>query len=126
MSESVPDGWDTWHTDPGGISVWVFRPDVFDGDAFPPACIPTLTIKPARERGPRGRPGQSASEWWSELRLEPDVLLERRTAGTREQAMTLAIQRATAFTDGDIAFRTAYADPPVDYLDRLESIIDDQ
>lgn len=123
MSERVPDGWETWHTDPGGISVWVYRPDVFDGEAFPPAHIPTLTIKPARERGPRGRPGGTPREWWSELRLEPDVLLERRTAGTRAAAHTNAIELATAFTGGNIATREAYTEPPIAYLEELDSLI---
>ena len=123
MEESLPTGWQPWHTDPGGISVWVYRPDVFDGSDFPPACIPTLTVKPARQRGPRGRPGSGNQEWWAELRLEPDVLLERRTSADVEACRGAALELATDFVRGDMAYWEVYHEPPTSYLETIDLLL---
>ncbi len=101
----VPDGWEPWHDESNGVTVFVYRPDVFDATGLPAGCIPTLTIKPARSRGPRGRPVRSrdASAWTVQLFLEPELIIERETVDDRSVAVTRGREWMTAFADGEIA-----------------------
>ena len=118
-------GWRLWNDESGGVTVWVFRPDVFNASEFPASWLPTLTVKPARERGPRGRPGRIPREWWIELRLEPDVLLDRRTTTSRDEAIDVATTLAAQFMNGEYSFAAGYSDPPAEYLDMLAAVLDD-
>ncbi len=121
-----PPGWEIWHDRPDGPLVLTYRPDVFDTQAFPAACLPTVTVKPERTRGHRGRPGDPdrADRWVAELMLEPDVQLARRHAPDRADACEAGHALAQAFVDGAFDLAAAYADPPMPYLERLESLLE--
>lgn len=123
----LPAGWTRWHDGPHGVLILTYRPDVFDGERFPPGYLPTLTVKRARTRGPRGRPAELSNAdtgWRVELRLEPDVTVESHAVDDREEGVELAIDRAEAFANGEIALEDAYTHPPAEYLDTLASLLD--
>ncbi len=118
-------GWVTWHDGPGGTVIWTFRPDVFDGERLPPACLPTLTIKRERHRGPRGRPAEPGSNraWTVELRLEPEVMIERVRHDERDVAIARARDLAAAFAADELDYRGAYLQPRDDYLAVLDAVL---
>lgn len=77
MDEGIPEGWTRWSDEPDR-TVFVYRPDVFDSQAFPAACIPTIYLSdgPHRNRRPeRRRTGFRSREWYVTLYLEPEVVL---------------------------------------------------
>ncbi len=121
----LPGGWEVWNAEPGGRAVLAFRPDVFDGDAFPPACLPTLTVGPGRS--PDGRPDRTATSghWHVALYLEPDVRVREVDEGfeDRDAAVAAAAEAARAFAAGELDLRSAYQEPREGYLDRLEALI---
>lgn len=125
--EDLPDGWTRWHAGADGTLVLAFRPDVFDAQEFPAPCLPTISVKRARVRGPRGRPTVRPGgerDWEVHLWLEPDVPVERASRGTREEAVATALELARAFVAGEVAYREAYAEPRVAYLDALDAILE--
>lgn len=127
MSDGDPTpGWEVWHDHPNGLLVLTYRPDVFDTQAFPAACLPTVAVKPERSRGGRGRPADpdGAGRWVAELLLEPDVPIARRHAPDPASAREEGHALAKAFVDGAFDLAAAYADPPETYLDRLESLLE--
>ncbi len=121
----LPSGWRIWHDRPDDIFVLTYRPDVFDSDAFPASCLPTVTVKPARARGRSGRPRdpESTGPWVAELLLEPDAPLDRRRAADRSAAIEAGLELAGAFVEGTYDLGSPYADPPSAYLERLESLL---
>ena len=124
MTAELPEGWTEWHAGADGMRIWAFRPDVFDGSEFPAGCLPTLSLKPQRARGPRGYADATADRGWCvELRLEPDVCLKRRTDADREPLLETAQAFATAFVAGELELRSGYADPHEAYLSRLEELV---
>ena len=125
QEESPAPGWTTWHDGAGGTLVLTFRPDIFDGQRLPPACLPTITVKRERHRGPRGRPaGKNEHRAWTvELRLEPAVLLEQDRFNEREGAVDWAQELATAFANDELPYRGAYQRPRDDYLAILDDLL---
>lgn len=128
QESELPTGWTVWHARPDDILVLTYRPDVFDADAFPPQCVPTLTVKPERTRGGRGRPRdpRRASSWVAELRLEPDVPLARRVAPDRGAAIDEGVALTEQFVAGEIDFVATYPDPHRPYLERLQELVETQ
>lgn len=124
----LPPGWTVWHDRPDDIVVLAYRPDLFDGSNYPAACLPTIAIKPERLRGPRGkpRPAGAATSWTATLTLEPDVVIERRTASEREAAIETARALASAFVSNEYDLRSSYPDPHQSYLERLEATIQNE
>lgn len=126
VSQEFPAGWTRWHDGSDGTLIVTFRPDVFDGQAFPAPCLPTITVKRERARGPRGRPAvrsERETAWTVELRLEPEVVVERFSRESREAAVETACELARAFANGEIAYRDAYEHPRAAYLDELDALI---
>lgn len=122
----LPEGWSVWHEADEGRVVLVFRPDVFDTERFPAACLPTLLVsqRPPRERLPRL--DAERTDWYVALRLEPEVLV-RGVGGrheSRTDAVADAIEVARAFAAGQIDVRAAYQVPRDAYLDELESLFE--
>lgn len=118
--DALPEGWALWSDEPER-SVLVYRPDVFDGGAFPAPCLPTIYLA----RGRRGRhPGRAreGSGWHVTLFLEPEVEVSRDRFRTREAAVEAALERARAFAVGELDYRAAYQVPRPDYLDRLDEL----
>ena len=104
--------------------IWTFRPDVFDGQSVPAECLPTLTVKRARRRGPRGRPTIGAnSRWTVELRLEPEVVIERTVFDDRADAMDRGEVLARRFSADDLDWQEAYQVPRDRYIDLLSELL---
>ncbi|UPV74513.1 DUF5820 family protein [Halorussus limi] len=120
----LPDGWTVWNEEPGGRVIFAYRPDVFDADQFPAACMPTLYVA-------AGAPNRPASEaeygrtnvWRVEFFLEPEVeLVPARTLDTREEAIEEARGLADEFAAGELDHRGAYQVPREKYLDELDDL----
>lgn len=109
-----------WSDEPHRV-VLAFRPDVFDGDAWPAPCLPTLYVTDRSER----RPGSPArDDWRVVLRLEPDVdVVERRGLADREAAVEEAEGLAAGFAAGEFDLVGAYQRPREGYLTRLAELI---
>ncbi|MDZ7702094.1 MAG: DUF5820 family protein [Halobacteriales archaeon] len=121
----LPEGWEVWNAEPGGRVVLAYRPDVFDGDAFPPACLPTLTVAPGRSPDGRPDPRGETGRWHVALYLEPDVRVRDVEASFDERASAVerAVAVAAAFVAGEVDYRGAYHEPPEGYLDRLDELV---
>jgi hypothetical protein len=119
--EDLPDGWSVWNEEAGGRVVLAYRPDVFDTDAFPAACLPTITVSPGAHRRPPG--ARDTAVWSVVLYLEPAVEAEVETRETRTAAVAAAVTLAGAFAAGDVDYRAAYQVPREAYLDRLDELL---
>lgn len=121
----LPPGWERWTAEDAGRVVLTFRPDVFDGTAFPPGCLPTVTVAPGGRPNARPERRTRATQWYVALYLEPDVRL--RDVDESFRSREAAIERAVAVTDAFVAghydVRGAYRDPPAAYLDRLDDLV---
>jgi hypothetical protein len=119
----LPDGWTVWSDEPHRV-VLAFRPDVFDGDAWPAPYLPTCYLTDRSER----RPGNPArDDWRVVLRLEPDVQIEeRRGLADRDAAIAEATTLARAFAAGECDLEAAYHRPRDDYLARIADLVGGQ
>lgn len=120
----LPEGWVVWSAD--DRIVWTYRPDVFDGDAFPSACLPTIYIRQGRRDR---RPGVDHSPppdapWAVTLTLEPDVARTDDGLADRAAAIAHAEELAASFVAGEVDFRALYQVPDdrEAYLDRLVAL----
>ena len=120
-----PGGWATWTDEDGGRLILAFRPDVFDAERYPAACLPTIHVSngPTRRRpGARSRP---PDRWHVTLRLEPEVRVgEQAVFDSREAAREAAADLAEQFDAGELDYRDAYQvlDGRRAYLDRLDDL----
>lgn len=131
MTEALPDlppGWTVWNAEPDGDVILAYRPDVFEGESFPPACLPTMYVsrsdpnqRKRRDPGPR-----QDSAWHVTLYLEPEVRVRNQevTTSDRNAALEAARNIAAAFSAGEIDVRDAYQVPREEYLDELERLTD--
>jgi len=121
--DDLPEGWVVWSDEADGRAVLVYRPDVFDTEAFPPACLPTLylTNGPKRRRRPRSAADRRRRDTWHvTLYLEPAVEHPDAPAfDSREAAVDGAVDLARRFDAGDVDVRALYQVPREQYLDRL-------
>ena len=124
--DDLPEGWAVWSDEADGRAVLVYRPDVFDSDAFPPACLPTLylTNGPKRRRRPKSAADRRRRDTWHvTLFLEPEVEFpEAPTFDSRDGAVAGAVDLARSFADGELDLRGCYQVPREAYLDRLASL----
>lgn len=121
--ESLPPGWEVW-SDEATKVVLAYRPDVFDTDAFPAPCLPTIYVsKGQRDRRPGPNEPDPDDPWYVTLYLEPEISTETDTAATRGEAESLATDVAAAFAAGELDLRGLYQIPREDYLDRLEALV---
>jgi hypothetical protein len=121
MDEDLPDGWVVWSEDDAQL-VLAYRPDVFEGQTFPAACLPTIRVRQRPPDRQRRRAGEAHDGWWVSLGLEPGVRLRAadRRAESREAAVAAAVETARAFAAGDLDYRGAYQRPREAYLDELD------
>ncbi|MFB6118605.1 DUF5820 family protein [Halosegnis sp.] len=119
----LPDGWRPW-SEAADKLVWAYRPDIFDGDAFPAACLPTIYLT----RGGRSRrpgvdrdPGPGA-DWHVTLFLEPEVGPDPERYPDRAAAIEGARELARAFAAGEIDYRALYQVPREAYFRRLDEL----
>lgn len=124
--DTLPEGWRVWNAEADGRVVLVYRPDVFDGDAFPPACLPTLTVAPGASPDARPDPRGRSGRWHVALYLEPDVRVSAVESAfeDRDEAVERAVAVAGTFVEGGIDYRAAYPDSPGAYLDRLDELLE--
>ncbi|MGM0605666.1 MAG: DUF5820 family protein [Halobacteriota archaeon] len=121
-SEALPNGWVVWNEEPGGRLILAYRPDVFNAANFDPACLPTVYVT---NGSPRPRPGSGSEQtdtWRVILFLEPEVEVSDDAFDSREDALEGAIDRASAFATGSIAYRRAYQVPRERYLEKLDEL----
>lgn len=121
--EELPAGWELWSDEPDR-QVFVYRPDVFDSQAFPSPCLPTLYLSngPHRYRRPEQRHERGGDAWYLTLYLEPDVVLTEERYDDRADVVSAASELARRFADGDLDYRGAYQVPRETYLDRLDEL----
>lgn len=124
-SPEPPAGWQVWNEEPGSRLVLAYRPDVFDSEAFPAACLPTITVAPGK--GPDQLPERRVTQsgWYRALFLEPAVRLRGvdATYDSWEAAVAGANEAAAAFVAGDLDYRGAYQQPREAYLAKLDELV---
>lgn len=120
----LPSSWVVWSEEADGRAVLVFRPDVFDGDGYPPACLPTIYVSQRPPGQGMRRPGADSTEWFVSLSLEPGVRVRdvERSSESRADAVAAAVELAGAFAAGDVDYRGAYQVPREEYLDALDDL----
>lgn len=118
----LPAGWAVWSE--ADDTVLAYRPDVFDGEAFPAPCMPTIYVtQGGRDRRPgRSRDPAPGTPWHVTLYLEPEVGRDPDRYDDREAAVAGALDLAERFADGEIDYRALYQVPRPDYLDRLDEV----
>ena len=124
--DDLPEGWVVWTEQEDGRCVLAYRPDVFNADDFPAACLPTLYLTHGRRtRRPGVNPGDEAAkrDWHVTLYLEPDVhLRETNRFPTRPEAVECTKELARRFADGEIDYRDMYQVPREAYFERLDEL----
>lgn len=122
--EGLSEDWVVWSDESAGRSVLVYRPDVFDTQAFPPECLPTIYLTSQSPDRPPGERSRGPERWHVLLYLEPDVRARGRDATyeTRERAVDGAVELARAFADGEVDYRGLYQVPREAYLDELDRL----
>ncbi|MFC4359224.1 DUF5820 family protein [Halobium salinum] len=121
--DSLPDGWTVWTDETEGRAILAYRPDVFDTDAFPAPCMPTLFVS---NRSRKNRPEAryvATDTWHVTLYLEPEVAGEVEEYDSREAAVEGAREYARRFAEGEIDHRALYQVPRDDYLAKLDELL---
>lgn len=121
-STGLPDGWVVWN-DEQQKTILTYRPDIFNSEDFPAACLPTIHVT----KGKRGRrPGRDAANpgdpWYVTFYLEPDVTVHSDSYQKRTQAKERATDLARQFAAGEIDYRSTYQVPRPAYFDRLDEL----
>ncbi|KZN23524.1 hypothetical protein A4G99_11490 [Haladaptatus sp. R4] len=120
--ENLPESWVVWNEEPNGRCILAYRPDVFDTQQFPSACMPTLYVT----QGTPNRPPQerrATDSWYFEFFLEPEVTLPGTPQfPAREEAITAAVSLAAEFDRGEVDYRSCYQVPRERYLDKLDEL----
>ncbi len=121
---SLPDGWRVWNREPSGRVILAYRPDVFDGDALPAPCLPTIYLTNGSRRARPGAGQYATDEWHVVLYLEPEVEAIAETYADRSVAVDAAVDAAERFAAGDVDYRDAYQVPREAYFERLDAVIE--
>lgn len=123
--DEFADGWELW-SDADDRLVLTYRPDHFEGQSFPPACLPTIYVtrgRRSRRPGVDLAPGPDAA-WYVTLFLEPEVERPADRYDDRAAAIEAARSLARRFARGDVDYRDLYqiTDDREAYLDRLDEL----
>jgi len=122
--DSLAPSWVVWNEEDGRI-VLAYRPDVFDGEALPAPCMPTIYVtRGRRDRRPGGE--RVGADWFVTLYLEPDVDCGTESYASRAHAVEAAVALADAFAAGDIDYRDQYQVPRDAYFQRLDELTGDE
>lgn len=123
--EDLANGWEVWNEEPQGRVILVYRTDVFDTQAFPAPCLPTITVAPGAAPNDPPERRANSSEWHTVLYLEPTVRVKAvdTTSPSRDDAVEVAVDIAARFSAGDIDYRDVYQLPREAYLDKLDELI---
>lgn len=121
--ESVPDGWRVWNKEPSGRVILTFRPDQFDGDDLPAACLPTIYLTNGSRRSRPGAGQYATDQWHVVLYLEPEIEAVAETYETRSAAVDGTLNVAARFAAGDVDYREVYQVPREEYFSRLDELV---
>jgi len=117
---ALADSWTVWNEAETKL-ILAYRPDVFDSEAFPAPCLPTLYLT----RGKRTRrPGaqRAGSDWYVTLYLEPEVDHDGGSYSDRGAAVEATVELANGFAAGEFDYRALYQVPRDEYLAELDSL----
>ena len=120
--DALPEGWVVWNEEPEGRVILAYRPDVFDADAFPAECLPTLYVTNGSRNARPGAGQYQTDEWHATLFAEPEIELENETRESREAAIDAAVAVAERFAAGEVDYRGAYQVPREQYFDELDAL----
>ncbi|MEF8800023.1 MAG: DUF5820 family protein [Halolamina sp.] len=120
--EELPESWVVWTQEPEGRVILAYRPDVFDADEFPAACLPTIYVTNGSRTARPGAGQLHTDEWHATLFAEPEIELLSETQGSREAALEVALEVAERFAEGDIDYRGAYQVPREAYFAELDTL----
>lgn len=118
--DALPEGWVVWTEEPEGRVILAYRPDVFDADAFPAECLPTLYVTNGSRNARPGAGQLQTDEWHATLFAEPEIELENTTKESREAAIEAAVDIAERFAAGEVDYRGAYQVPRESYFAELD------
>ena len=119
--EGLHDDWVVW-SDQREKMVLAYRPDVFDGDAFPAPCLPTIYVTKGRRRRHPGDQTRPEDPWHVTLFLEPEVDRSADQYDRREDATAAAVDLAAEFARGDVDYRGLYQVPREAYFEKLDEL----
>ena len=121
---ALGEGWTVWNAETER-AILAYRPDVFDGSAFPAPCMPTIYIaRGRRSRRPEGnRNLPPDAPWLVRLRMEPEIDRKPDAYDTRSDAVQAAIGLTERFADGEIDYRSLYQVPREAYLGKLDELV---
>lgn len=122
--EGLHEDWVVW-SDQREKMVLAYRPDVFDGDAFPAPCLPTIYVTKGRRRRHPGDQTRPEDPWHVTLFLEPEVDRSADQYDRREDATAAAVDLAAAFAHGEIDYRALYQVPREAYFEKLDELTGD-
>jgi len=118
--EALSADWTVWNRTETEL-ILAYRPDVFDSEAFPAPCLPTIYLTHGKRTR---RPGadRSGEDWYVTFYLEPEVDHQAEVAADRERAVEAAVTLANDFAAGEFDFRALYQVPREAYLDELDEL----
>jgi hypothetical protein len=119
--DGLGDGWAVW-TDGAEKAVLVYRPDVFDTQAFPAPCLPTIYVTKGRRRRKPGKQTRPEDPWFVTLFLEPEIDPTPDRFDTRAAAEAGAVDLADRFARGEIDYRSLYQVPREEYFEKLDEL----
>jgi len=121
--EELPEGWTVWNEEARKI-ILTYRPDVFNSDAYPAPCLPTIHMRKGRRSRKPGRDTPDPDDpWYVRLYLEPDVSMDEDSYDGRKAAEAGARRLAERFAAGEVAYRSLYQVPREAYLDKLDELL---
>jgi len=117
---TLSEDWTVWNQTETEL-ILAFRPDVFDSEAFPAPCLPTIYLTHGKRTR---RPGadRTGEDWYVTLYLEPEVDHQIDISPDREAAVEAAVTLANDFAAGKFDFRSLYQVPREAYLDELDEL----
>jgi len=121
--ESLAVGWQVWNEEPEGRVILAYRPDVFNSNDFPAACLPTIYIT---NGSPRRRPGAGSiqtDQWHISLFFEPEITAVTERYDTRADAIEGAVEYTHRFVAGEIKYRELYQVPREEYFAKLDELL---
>lgn len=121
--DGLPKEWVVWN-EADDRCVVVYRPDVFDTQAFDAACLPTIYLTRGRRSRRPGRQRAPGTEdtWYVTLFLEPEVECDAETFDGRPEAVRGTVALAERFAAGEVDYRGLYQVPREAYLEKLDEL----
>mgnify|MGYP000622158215 CR=1 FL=1 len=119
--DELAAGWVVW-SDGAEKAVLAYRPDVFDTEAFPAACLPTIYLTKGRRRRQPGKQTRPDDPWYVTLYLEPDIDTELGSFDSREAAEDAVEDLSARFDAGEVDYRDLYQVPREDYFEKLDEL----